>query len=278
MSKTGRLSISVVVVTRDRAALLRDCLQSLSVQTRPTLETLVVDNGSSDCTAAMVKREFPQARLILEPGRGVHLARNRGLAEARGEIVAFIDDDCLSPPGWLEAIASCFQEPDVACAGGPTRPLWPRPPSRFLSANRRLQFCLGIVDFGAERKRIDPDSEFLVGCNLAVRKALVAGGFRAVQSFRSLGVCGEDYELSRRLARQRRAFYEPAAHVFHRIQPHKMRLPYLLYRLFCFAVADAKLGGRLKPKRGPLELLSGEGAVSAVHALGHLCGRLQNSS
>ena len=277
MAENSGSRISVVVPTCDHVALLRDCLRSLVGQTRPALEIIVVDNGSTDATAAIVREEFPQVRLVTEPRPGVDLARNRGLAEARGDVVAFTDDDCLAPRGWLEALGDCFSDISVACAGGPTRPVWPLPPSQALLASRRALFCLGAVDFGPARKRLDPEQEFLIGANMAVRKSLVARDFCGPQSYSPLGVCGDDYELSRRLAREHGALYEPRAYVHHRMFPPKMAWPRLLIRIFYFAAGRARLGGRLKPKRGPAELLGWEGAVSAADALGHLYGRLAES-
>jgi hypothetical protein len=153
------------------------------------------------------------------------------------------------------------------------------PPPAFLLRSRRLLSFLGVVDFGPERKRIDPDREFLIGANFACRRDKVNGerGFRGVFPFPGLGACADDYELSRRLAREGVALYEPAAYVHHRILPDKTRLSYLLGRVFLFSAAGARLGAALKPRRGPRELLGTEGAVSAAALLGHLYGRLSGS-
>ncbi|MBI3552421.1 MAG: glycosyltransferase [Elusimicrobia bacterium] len=271
------MTISIVVPSKDRPSLLRDCLVSLLAQARSPLEIIVVDNGSGPATAALVRSEFPSVRCVGEARQGVHHARNRGLVEARGEVVAFTDDDCLAPPGWLAALEDCFRDPAVACAGGPTRPLWSAPPAHPLLRSRRILSCLGILDLGPERKRIDHVSEFLSGANIAIRKASIGSGFRGVQPFRDLGVCGDDYELSKRLAREHTAIYEPKAYVSHRILARKLGLPHLMKRLFYFAASGARLGSRLAPRRRPAELLGWEGAVSAADALGHLYGRVMSS-
>ena len=106
----ARMTVSVVVVTRNRCRQLTRCLDSLTRQERHPDELLVVDNGSSDDTAGTVGRlraPFP-VRLVPEPVVGVAVARNRGLREARGEVVAFIDDDAVAEPGWLAAMEEAF--------------------------------------------------------------------------------------------------------------------------------------------------------------------------
>jgi hypothetical protein len=130
-------------------------------------------------------------------------------------------------------------------------------------------FCLGIVGFGGERRRLDPSMEFLIGANMAVRKSEAGDGFRPVQAYGPLGVCGDDFELSRRLP----AVYEPRALVRHRIDARKVSWPRLLSRVFVFSASGGRAGQRLKPKRGPREWLGFEGLVGAADALGNLYGR-----
>lgn len=269
--------ISVVIPTLNNRELLRGCLDSLLAQRRRADEILVVDNGSEDGTGEMVRREFAgRARLLIEPRTGVHHARNRGIAEASGDIVAFTDDDVLLPPGWLEALAGCFEDPGVAGAGGPTRAVWPAGrdlPSALRSGRGRS--LLGIVDFGPVRKPLDPAREYLLGANCAYRKALVTGedGFRGIFPCPGLGVCGDDWELSQRIARRHVVLYEPAAYVDHRIAPSKARWTHLLRRAFYYEAARARHGGGFKPKRGPRELLGAEGVVSLAVAIGYFFGR-----
>lgn len=88
------MTVSVVIPTRDRAALVTRALASVFAQTRPAEEVVVVDDGSGDGTAARVRSEFPGATVIRhESPRGVSAARNRGVDAAGGEWVAFLDSD-----------------------------------------------------------------------------------------------------------------------------------------------------------------------------------------
>jgi O-antigen/teichoic acid export membrane protein/GT2 family glycosyltransferase len=121
-SQTGHPFITVVVPTRDRPAQLERCLSTLLAMDYPSYEVLVVDNapsglGGKDVVDAM--QPDPRLRYLVEPTPGSSRARNLGLAEARGEIVAFTDDDVAVDRLWLAALADCFSaEPQPACATG----------------------------------------------------------------------------------------------------------------------------------------------------------------
>lgn len=104
-------SVTVAIITRNRAKLLEKCLQSLTKQTVIPKEILVVDNASKDQTREIVdefKNEVP-IRYIYEPKIGIPHARNRALKEARGEILAFIDDDCQAASNWIDQIIRTHQ-------------------------------------------------------------------------------------------------------------------------------------------------------------------------
>jgi glycosyltransferase involved in cell wall biosynthesis len=106
--------ISVVIPHLNQAEALARCLTSLSEQDVPThlFETIVVDNGSSIDIGPTILR-FSGVRLLREFAPGPGLARNRGVADARGEILAFIDADCRADPHWLSAALA-----DIDAAGG----------------------------------------------------------------------------------------------------------------------------------------------------------------
>jgi GT2 family glycosyltransferase len=107
---------SLIIITLRRAALLRNTLQSLTRQTKPLDEIVVVDNGP-DPDTEKVAREV-DARYVAEPRRGYGSARNRGIAEARGEILYFLDDDCVPRPDWAERLWDAVASGEADLAGG----------------------------------------------------------------------------------------------------------------------------------------------------------------
>ncbi len=112
---------SVVVCTRDRAESLRRALRSVLAMDYPDFELVVVDNAPRTSATRDVVDELadPRVRYVLEPRPGLSCARNRGVAEARGEIVAFTDDDVVADVGWLAALVAGFgRVPHVGAVTG----------------------------------------------------------------------------------------------------------------------------------------------------------------
>ncbi|MFJ4974443.1 glycosyltransferase family 2 protein [Streptomyces coeruleorubidus] len=114
-------SISVIIATHNRPAMLRECLNSLLHADYRDFEVIVVDNAPADDAAERLVGDAYEGRVrfVREPVAGLARAHNRGLAAARGEIAAFTDDDTLVDPGWLAALAEGFaQDPGIGCVTG----------------------------------------------------------------------------------------------------------------------------------------------------------------
>ncbi|WP_406207196.1 glycosyltransferase [Kitasatospora sp. NBC_01560] len=117
----GPVTVSVVICTRNRTGQLRSCLDSLLRNGYPSTEILVVDNAPrSDATEHLVATRYrDRVRYVREPVPGLARARNRGLAAARGEVVAFADDDLIIDEHWVESLAGAFHADDrIGCVTG----------------------------------------------------------------------------------------------------------------------------------------------------------------
>jgi len=111
--------MTVAVCTRDRTADLARCLDALVQLDYPQLDLLVIDNApQTDATQRLVRERYPAVRYVCELRPGLDWARNRAIGEARGDIIAFTDDDCVVHPQWARAIATAFQEPNVGAVTG----------------------------------------------------------------------------------------------------------------------------------------------------------------
>src|SRR6516165_4888936 len=132
--------ISIIVPTRNRAGALFQTLTSVAMVVAPeeSVEIVIVDNGSIDDTASTcqeIRNRFSKHnwRYFYDETPGLLTGRHLGAREARGEILAFLDDDVLLFPSWLEALDDAFNDPQVVLAGGPTSPSYEAEPPRWLA-------------------------------------------------------------------------------------------------------------------------------------------------
>jgi glycosyltransferase involved in cell wall biosynthesis len=196
--------ISVIVCTHNGSRTIRDCLAGLQQLDYPAWEVIVVDDGSTDDTAALA-RQF-DFRLIRTVHIGLAAARNVGLKAATGEIVAYIDDDAWPDPHWLRYLALTFMNGRCAGAGGPNI----RPPAGGMVADSIANSPGGPIHV----MLTDTEAEHLPGCNMAFRKQLLeaAGGFDS-----RFWVAGDDVDVCWQLqAAGLRLAFSPAAVVWHR--------------------------------------------------------------
>ncbi len=195
--------ISVVVCSYNGSRTIRDCLAGLARLDYPDYEVIVVDDGSTDRTAA-IAREY-DCRLIQTANRGLACARNTGLAAATGEIVAYLDDDAAPDPHWLTYLAATFLSTSHAAVGGPN--IAP-------TGDGPIAECVARSPGGPVHVLLtDRDAEHIPGCNMAFRKACLAAIDGFDPRFR---VAGDDVDVCWRLqARGWTLGFSPAAMVWH---------------------------------------------------------------
>jgi glycosyltransferase involved in cell wall biosynthesis len=175
---------TVVICTHNRARILGRAVGAALEQAEATdAEVLIVDNASTDDTPAvladLMRRAGPALRTVREPELGLSAARNRGLAEARGAVAIFLDDDAVPRPGWAAAVLEAFRGESVACAGGPIRLHFPTPPPPWLTPE--FHAALTAYDLGPEPRQLEHvrSWEYPCGANVAFRVAVARdlGGF-----------------------------------------------------------------------------------------------------
>jgi O-antigen biosynthesis protein len=121
-STDGAPSCVVLVCTQNRPSHLQACLESLSQQEYSNFQVYVVDNASADKSAERIAAEWG-AGYIWEPASGLARARNRGARQCSGDIVAYLDDDCIAERQWLSALVKAFTDPDTMAVTGRIIPL-----------------------------------------------------------------------------------------------------------------------------------------------------------
>lgn len=226
--------ITVVLCTRNRSDLLQGALETLialKTESRFDYEILVVDNGSTDETQQVVRR-FARAQFssqsgyvrgVVEEQAGIVPARNRGVREARGEWIAFFDDDQFAHPRWLLELFLAAREQHSRCVGGAVTLRLPEGTSRQLAPASRM-----LLGETVGRNTPQPyTARFTPGCgNLMIHRGVFdqVGLFDARMNDR-----GEDTDLALRImATGERAWFTPAAIVEHRIPPERLSDEFLL--------------------------------------------------
>jgi GT2 family glycosyltransferase len=208
-------TVSVVIPTRNRGALIRETLERLTAVGDAAIEILVVDQSTDGATAEAV-REFSsrdaRVRLIATPTVGSSNARNIGRAAAAGEVVAYVDDDCIVEKGWLEALTAEFRDPSVAGVFGRLTPY--EQPERT-----GTEVGLKASEERAEYTRPLPPWWVGHGGNMAFRKAdlIEVNGFDPLLAAGGSLCAGEDTDLAHRLLiRGRKIVYSPDAVAYHK--------------------------------------------------------------
>jgi GT2 family glycosyltransferase len=223
----GGPSMTVAVCTRDRAERLRRCLASVrrAATDRTGVEVVVVDNAPSDGSTRAAVEELGDVRYTSEPRAGLDFARNRAVAEAQGELLAFVDDDVVVDEGWVDAVRQAFlDQPDAGCVTGLVLPY-------AVDTEAQVRFeQRGGFRRGFERLRhVGPDApgdrifpfgagRFGAGCNMAFRLSALRelGGFDEALDTGPPLPGGGDLDIFFRVLRAGGVLvYEPRAVVFH---------------------------------------------------------------
>ncbi len=266
-TKTSSIHLSVIIPTRNRAQRLSIALESLTMQTYPEhlFEVIVVDNNSSDDTREICRKYEETIKnfqyvYVSEPG--LHVARHTGWQRACGEILIYGDDDIRASSTWLEGIAQCFKDPDVALAGGNILPEFEADPPEWLGKlwNKtpwgNVLGPYSLIDFGNHDSEISP--MYVWGANFAIKKTVLseAGGFHPdgmpskLSRFRGDG----ETHVSEFIQQHKyKTVHHSRATVFHWISKERMTVEYLYKRMFLQGISDSftyirsnKATGKLK--------------------------------
>lgn len=211
------MTSTVIVVTLDRPACVIRCLKALLSQKPAPDQIIVVDSSQDDRTRRAVA-EFPGVEYFGDPalfGR-MTASRNLGLLHAQGEIIAYVDDDAYTHPGWLASLLAAYAAPEVGAVGGRALNGEPGEAIRGVKEIGKLMpngFLAG--NFAA-----DPgcaiEVDHVMGCNMSFRRETLArlGGFR--EDYRGISGLCEDSDMCLRVrALGCKILFQPSACVDH---------------------------------------------------------------
>lgn len=250
--------LTITIQTYNHADSLRRTLQSLEQLHCPEgsdYEILVVDNNSTDNTSDVVSeyQGVLGARLrgVFESRQGLSHARNRAIAEARGEVICFIDDDVIVDPGWLAGHVHAYRADERTVAvGGRVLLHWPDGWVRPAWLTSDLEGFLGRVDAEAEES-IMRFPRYPFGCNMSVRRdvARQVGGFCPRLGRKKANLISNEEKLFFYgiHLRNGQVAYAPEALVYHAVPPSRLSKGFFLRRAYSQGVSDIIFFNRMKP-------------------------------
>lgn len=257
------MDVSVVIATYNRAEPLGRALAALQAQ-RPapglSWEVVVVDNNSSDRTKDVVEAFQAGSGIptvyVFEGRQGKSFAVNTGVEAARGDLLAFTDDDCRPEPTWIQDVVDSARRWGADALGGRILPEWSSPPPPWLASDRHLWTSLAMLDDAAVRRvELGPwqrEHGFRVwGANMAVRRSAfeAVGGFNTKHGPRGLKKYShEDIELIRKVVEAGKiVMYDPTPTVHHWVGAERMRKRFFRAHSFYYGEGTAF---QIGPPRG----------------------------
>ncbi len=243
------IEISAIICTHNRAKYLRKAIQSLADQTldHRQYEIIVVDNGSTDNSKHIVLEDFASVKhlsYVYEPTLGLSQARNTGWKNAEGEYVAYLDDDAIASPQWIEKILLTFNSvkpvPGALC--GKVEPIWEAPRPGWVPDSMLGAFT--IVDW-SKCPVILNKKQFLPGANFALPRHLIreVGGFKTKLGRQGNKLLSMEETLLRREieAMGYYCYYDPEIVVRHHIPASRLTQRWLLRRWYWQGISEAVL-------------------------------------
>ncbi len=231
------MQISIIICTHQtrRYSDFVEAINSLLTQSYENTEIIVVVDGNEELYAKISKNENKNIDKIIFNDRNLGLSesRNKGIKEAKGDIIAFFDDDAVADENWLKELVKMYEEKEAIAAGGKLLPKWVTKKPKFLP--EEYYWLVGATHKGFPEKVTEVRNTF--GSNLSFKADVLRelGGFRSEMGVKGKGLLqGEETELCERMRNKfgKGVIYNPAAIVYHKVFPERLKVRFLLKRAF----------------------------------------------
>jgi glycosyltransferase involved in cell wall biosynthesis len=242
-TESRSFSVIICAYTEQRWEAMLAAVESIRRQSLPASQIILV----IDHNPALFERSLAALADILvienQHERGLSGARNSGLTRASGELIAFMDEDAIADPDWLERLSAGYADSQVMGVGGAILPLWPdRRPGWF---PEEFDWVVGCTYLGLPTQAQPVRN--LIGCNMSFRREVFAavGDFReGIGRVGTLPVGCEETELCIRIQQhwtQSVFLYEPAARVQHRVTAQRATWDYFVSRCYAEGISKAQI-------------------------------------
>lgn len=292
-----KVSVVISTYTKDRWKDVLKCIESLHDQTLKPYEILIVLDPIEDLMNFYRDKLPNYVKIVESDGFGLSKARNKGILESKGDIIAFIDDDAWAGKYWLERMVKNYLDKDVYCVGGKIIPVFENSRPKWLP--EELDWIVGCTYKGMPEVKSEIRNP--IGANMSFRREAfeIAGLFREeVGRYGKKLLSGEEAEFAMRLKKilpNAKIIYDPSAVVYHRVPKSRTKLRYALKRAYYEGYSKAMLSEEyeLKTERcyaihllkeifkkivnGKLLEVIGISLVIFVTLLGWLAGRFKIS-
>lgn len=227
-----KISVVISTYTKDRLSYVLECINSLKKQSLQPKEVILVLDPDQDLIEFYKPLIPSEVRVIVSKGFGLSNARNTGVKNSEGEIIAFIDDDAIAHENWLENLAKNYEDPSVVGVGGFVKPVWES--KRPIWFPKELDWIVGCSYNGLPRSKTFVRNP--IGCNMSFRKAVFDKiGYFSCDIGRNGTklISGEETEFSLRVLKNFgdfRIIYDSAVIVCHKVPRDRTNLKYLMKR------------------------------------------------
>jgi glucosyl-dolichyl phosphate glucuronosyltransferase len=260
------ITFSIIVCTYNRCNYLKETIESIieAIGKREDCELIIIDNNSTDQTNKIVESfySFSSLKYYLETNQGLSHARNRGMQEAFGKVLVYLDDDIELPKDYFEVCDQIFQDPEIAISGGKVLPHKVDIPDWL---PKKYYFLVSVYDMGKEPKFV----KYLMGGNFAIRKDIA----KKIGKYNSeLGRKGNSLAGGEEIDYQNRAmelgykiYYHPRQIILHKIND-KLNETYVLKYAFELGKSERIIDNSVSINRVKIKLLKSYLAI-ILHSL-----------
>ncbi len=228
--------VSIIICThqRERYDDLVEAIDSIKIQSYKNLEIVVVVDGNKELYQNLIENRIKVDKIKLnEENMGLSESRNRGIKEAKGEIIAFFDDDSVADENWLKELVRMYEGREAIAVGGKLIPKWLAKKPEFLP--EEYYWLIGATHKGFSEEVTEVRNTF--GSNLSFKSDVIRSldGFKGEMGVKGKGLLqGEETELCERMGERfgKGVIYNPNAVVYHKVFPDRLKMRFFLRRAF----------------------------------------------